>query len=74
MSKEISTKIKIYLTTVITQNTVNFVLKKITKKSLVIKDEAAGKPVIEFLGLKSKMYKNLNMYKKRRAENRKKAF
>ena len=41
----------------ITQNTLNFISKKIKKKVIgKFKDETAGKPIIEFVGLKSKMY------------------
>ena len=55
MLMEISTEIKVYLTMVITRNLLSPFLTKIKKVIGKFKDEAAGKPIVDFVGLKSKM-------------------
>ena len=54
----------LYLTIVTIWNLLNSILKKIKKVIDKFKDEAAGKPILEFVGLKSKMYS----YKKESGE------
>ena len=56
MFMKIYIMIEIYLTTVIMLNLLSSFSMKIKKVIGKFKDEAAGQPIIEFVGLKSKMY------------------
>ena len=51
-----SLRIGLYLTTVTILNLLSSFLKKTKKIIGKFKDEAAGKPILEFYGIKSKMY------------------